>query len=165
MNLNLRKWATPLTAATFLITGVTGIVLFFHAGGTLSRVAHEWIGMAVMVVFLFHMALNWRAFTCYVKRPLAAAIMGLGVLATVLTSVPLGGGGSGFDPRIAFGAMQGARLETLADLAGKTPDALRAQLQAGGFDTQNGAQTVTDLSGGDRDRAMQVLAVAFAKAP
>ena len=45
----LRKWATPLTAGTFLVTAVTGIFLYFHSGGTLSRDAHIWIGFAIVI--------------------------------------------------------------------------------------------------------------------
>lgn len=41
---SLRKWATPLTIGSFLLMGVTGILMFFHLDIGLNKLAHEWAG-------------------------------------------------------------------------------------------------------------------------
>ena len=41
---SLRKWATPLTVASFLIMGVTGILMFFHLDSGLNGPLQEWAG-------------------------------------------------------------------------------------------------------------------------
>ncbi|MCB1334620.1 MAG: DUF4405 domain-containing protein [Roseivivax sp.] len=166
MTLSLRRWATPLTMATFLITGVTGIVLFFHAGGTTARVAHEWIGMAVMVVFLAHLALNWRAFTAYFKRPLAVGIMVTGLVVTLLTSVPVTSSQQGGpNPRQLFGAIQAAPLHTVAELAGQDTDGLVTRMRQAGFASATADSTITELSGGDQAQASVALGLAFTANP
>ncbi len=161
MSFYLRKWATPLTMATFLITAITGIVLFFHAGGQLAHVAHEWVGWAVSVVFMFHMALNWRAFTTYFKRPLAMSIMVIGVAVTIWTSWPQSTDTTMPSTRAMFGAMQNAPITTVAELAGQTPDELIAGLKAAGFEGAGPNETISKLSGGDRGLAFKALGLAF----
>ncbi|SPF77917.1 DUF4405 domain-containing protein [Pseudoprimorskyibacter insulae] len=163
MTLAMRKWATPLTAATFIITGVTGIVLFFHSGGILSRVAHEWIGMAIMVVFLFHIAINWRPFLAYFKKPVGATIMVLGVVLTAATFVPLdqAQSGGGMNPGRLIGALQKAPITALATMTDKTADTIVTDLQAAGFANATTETTVADLTQGDRGQIMAVLGIAL----
>ncbi|GKY88634.1 DUF4405 domain-containing protein [Sinisalibacter aestuarii] len=158
----LRLWATPLTVATTLITLVTGIFLFFHYAPGLTRVSHEWIGMLMAVAVFAHLLLNWRAFTTYFKRPAGLTLMGLGAVAmaaTVLVSMPAREGGpSGF--RAAMAAMNTARIETLADLAGEETDAVLARLGAAGIDA-TADSTVSALSGGDRAAQGEIIAMVF----
>ncbi|MCA0919201.1 DUF4405 domain-containing protein [Pseudooceanicola nanhaiensis] len=162
-SLNLRKWATPLTAATFLIVAVTGVVLFFHTGGTLSRVAHEWIGFAVMAAAGFHIAMNWRPLKGYFRKPLAVGILAAGVLATVITSINLTGAeASGVNPGMMFRAFQDAPLSAVAQVIGKTPEALVASLQAQGFDATP-ETSISQMTGNDRALNGQALQVAFAR--
>jgi len=66
----LRNWATPLTVATFLFMGVTGILMFFHMDSALNKLLHEWGGWLMVIGVLAHLLLNWRPFTSYLKRPL-----------------------------------------------------------------------------------------------
>jgi hypothetical protein len=163
MALALRKWATPLTAATFIITGVTGIVLFFHAGGILSHVAHEWIGMAIMVIFLFHIAINWKPFLNYFKKPVGATIMALGVILTAATFIPMEQqqGNGGMNPGRLIGAMQKASVTSLAEMSDKDPATIVADLQGAGYSFATSESTVGDLAKGDRGQIMAILGVAL----
>lgn len=161
---SLRPWATPLTIATTLVTLVTGVFLFFHWSPGLTRPAHEWIGMLMVGAVAAHMALNWRAFTTYFKRPLGLGLIGLGaaaMVATVLVSAPAREGGpSGM--RAAMQAMGNARIETLAALAGKDTDAVLASLGAAGIPAAE-ADTLAALSGGDRGAQDRIMGVIFAR--
>lgn len=163
MSASLRKWATPLTAATFLVTAVTGILLYLHAGGSLSRDAHIWIGFAVTAVLVLHIFINWRPFRSYLKRPLPLSILVLGVVATVASSVSFGTAARGpqVNPGMLFNAMNGARLETVAELAGMSTEAYLARLQAAGFDGATGQDTIASLGQGDRAASTTALALAF----
>lgn len=161
---SLRAWATPLTIATTLVTLVTGVFLFFHWSPGLTRVSHEWIGMLMVLAVVAHLVLNWRAFTIYFKRPVGLALMALGgvaMAATVFVSTPAREGGpSGM--RAAIQAMNAARIETLADLAGKETGAVLASLDAAGIAAE-AADTVAVLSGGDRATGEQIIALVFAQ--
>lgn len=166
MTFSLRTWATPATLATSLIVGVTGVVLFFHTGGTLSRLAHEWIGFAMLVAVAFHIVLNWRPFKLYLKRPLAQAIMLLGVVVTIATSVSLTSSDAAprVNPGMLFSAMQGAPLSTVAEVVGKNADTLVAALNGAGYDVTDAQLSIADIADGDRSAASDMLALAFAPA-
>jgi hypothetical protein len=36
-----REWVTPIAAGAFLISAVTGVLIFFHVDSGLNKVAHE----------------------------------------------------------------------------------------------------------------------------
>ncbi|MBT9386508.1 DUF4405 domain-containing protein [Pseudooceanicola sp. CBS1P-1] len=166
MTLALRKWATPVTAATFLVTAVTGVVLYFHAGGSLSRWAHIWIGFGICAAALFHIALNWRPAKTYLKKPLAAGILILGVVVTLATSVGLAPSGQprGLNPGMLFGALGRAPVSALAQISGEPEDALVTRLQQAGFLTASPESTVAQLAEGDQGARNMILALALGKA-
>lgn len=160
---SLRPWATPLTIATTLVTVVTGGLLFFHASPGLTRVSHEWIGMAMVVAVVAHVLLNLRALTTYFKRPVGLALMSLGAVtmaATLLFSSGESGASGGM--RVAMTAMNNARIETLADLAGQDTDTVLARLDAAGIDASAG-ETLSALAGEDHAKQDEIIGLVFAQ--
>jgi hypothetical protein len=65
MNIPTREWATPLTAGTFLLMAVTGVLIFFHLDSGLNKAAHEWLGWAMIVGVAAHIVANLPAFKRY----------------------------------------------------------------------------------------------------
>ncbi len=163
--MKLRSWATPLVVGSFLLMGVTGILMFFHLETTAAKVVHEWAGFVLVAGAGAHLALNWRAFTTYFKRPLAKGIMALGVVVLGLTFVPgiIPGltEGAGLGPRVVMDAMGNARIEVLAELAGKTPETLLAQLQAAGIEGAAVGKTAKAVAGGNGEMLREILNTAL----
>lgn len=154
----LRPWATPLTVATTLVTIVSGVILFFHLAPGLTRPAHEWIGMIMVLAVAAHMLMNWRAFTTYFKRPLGLTMIAAGAVVTVvsliITPAPASSGGS--PVAMVMGAMSGAEVQVLADLAHRDVTEVIAQLADQGV-TATPDTTLGQLSGGDRGRQTALL--------
>lgn len=163
--MTLRSWATPLVVGSFLLMGVTGVLMFFHLETTVMKVIHEWAGFVLVAGAGAHLALNWRAFTTYFKRPLAKGIMALGVVVLGLTFVPgiIPGltEGAGLGPRVVMDAMGNARIEVLAELAGKTPEVLLAQLQAAGIEGAEVGKTAKAVAGGNGEMLREILNTAL----
>ncbi|WP_372839171.1 DUF4405 domain-containing protein, partial [Phaeovulum sp.] len=136
--MTLRTWATPLITATFVVTAVSGVMLFFHMRSSLITFSHIWLGLAMLAAVVAHLWLNWRPFLMYLKRPIPAAIMASGLVIVALSFMPLNGAqgageeghGPGASMRQVMSAMGNARVETLAELSGKTPEAVIAALEA-----------------------------------
>ena len=64
-----RRFAGILTGLTFLVVGVTGVLMFFHVkSGTIVGL-HEWLGICFLVAAGFHLAINWRSFASYLNSP------------------------------------------------------------------------------------------------
>ena len=162
--MTLRSWATPLTVGTFLLISVTGILMFFHMETGLSKVAHEWLGWVLVFGVGAHLWLNRRAFTTYLKRPTAVAIMAAGTLVLVASLlVPAAEGGS-VPVRQVLGSLTTVPISTLATLAGKEEASLLTALSAdhAGVTTE---QTLADLTDGNSEAAVGLLAVVYAEAP
>lgn len=154
---SLRQYATPLTIGSFVMMSVTGGLMFFHWDTGLNKVAHEWLGWAMVAAVALHVVLNWRAFTLYFKRPLAMGLMGVFVVALGLSFVipaPQKGGG-----RPEFGVAQmvvNAPVSTLAPMLGTDVDGVIAKLAA--QDVQaTPDQSLAELAGGETVKASALL--------
>lgn len=159
---SLRKWATPLTVASFLVMGVTGTLMFFHLDSGLNTFIHEWAGWAMLLGVGAHLMLNWRAFTTYFKRPLAMGIMGVGAIALAASFVPVGDNGGGNTMRMVMMSINSAEVETMIALSGHDTDTGFAVLSQAGYEAQAG-QRMSALTGGDRAKQDAILAALFAK--
>lgn len=157
----LRKFATPLTIATFVIVGVTGVLWYFHFITAAGRWMHEIIGLAMMVVVALHVILNWRAFKTYFKRPLALGIIVLGVVLTVgAYLVPDQSQARGGPPQFAaFSKFADESLTTLGPIFDTTGDILVTRLADAGYAGATVDSTVEDLAGSDTRAQMQAFSV------
>ncbi len=162
--MSLRSWATPLVIGSFLVMAVTGVLIFFHLDSGLNKTLHEWAGLALLAGAVAHVTLNWRAFALYFRRPLARVLIGSGALVLALSFIPLPGSGR-LTPGQVFAALGTARIETLADLTGQTPDAAIAALEQAGVTGARAETTVDALAQGDRGRQQAILAALFASRP
>ncbi|HMM86236.1 DUF4405 domain-containing protein [Azohydromonas sp.] len=152
-----REWATPLVMGAFLLSAVTGVLMFFHADSGLNKVVHEWLGWVLLGGVALHATVNLAG----VKRHLAtgvgrAVIAGFALLLAV-SFVPVGGGDE--PPFVApVRALAAAPLPVLAQVAGTTPDELQRRLATAGYPADDASASVAQRVGGDTRRQIRVLA-------
>lgn len=158
---SLRKIATPLTIGAFLLMGATGVLMFFHANTGLSKLAHEWVGLAFVAIVGLHVALNWRPFTAYLKRPAGKAATLAFAALLALSFVPMGAGeGQGGRPDFALlHKVEAAPLDAVAVVLNENPEALVARLHDAGFAAADLDSTIASLTGGDRHAQMDLMRV------
>lgn len=162
---NLRSWATPVTIGSFVISMVTGIVLFFHLDLGLAKPAHEWLSWFMLLGVIMHLIINWKAFKNYFSKRIPVAVIAAFVILTVLSLLPLTGGseGGGGNRRAAMSAImhtvEEAPLSTLAALAKTTPEALVERLQQQGLTIDNAEQTLDDVAAENGKEASQLIPV------
>ena len=161
MPLILRRWATPLVIAAFLVSAVTGLLLFFHLETGLNKPAHEWIGLIFVAGGIFHVFANWPLFTGYFKKVMPAVVIAIGGVILVASFFAGGTEGGPSGVRAMIAALGNARLSIVAELAGVTPDALAAEVTALGYAVPNADATVADIAGSDGEARMRVLEAAF----
>jgi len=150
MNLSTqRPWITPVVIGAFLLSAVTGVLMFFHLDSGLNKAAHEWLSWAMVIGVTLHVLLNMPAFKRYFSQTTGRVIMGLFALVLALSFIPVGGGGSepGFAPPVR--ALAKAPITVLAQVAGTSTEDMKAKLQATGLTVTSDQQSVADLVGGD----------------
>ncbi|MBT3068254.1 DUF4405 domain-containing protein [Rhodoferax sp. U11-2br] len=164
MTLNAqRPWITPLVTGIFLLMAVTGSLMFFHADSGLNKTAHEWLGWAMVVGVLLHVALNINAFKRHLANTTGRWVLGASALLLALSFVPLGGATGGKPPFVApVQALARSSLSTVADVAGIPVTELRARLTAAGVASQSDEQSIQDLVGKDMGQQMRTLGQVFA---
>ncbi len=151
----MRKWATPLTVGSFLVMGVTGTLMFFHLDSGLNKTVHEWAGWAMLLGVGAHLAINWRAFMGYFKRPVALGVMGAGALALAISFVPLGQG-SGSPVPLVMGALFDAPIEQVIALGRMSEAEGIAALATAGVIIAPG-QSLAEATRGERDTEIRAL--------
>ena len=163
-SLSLRRWATPLVAGSFLLMGATGVAMFLHVETGLMKGLHEWAGWVLLAGAGAHLALNWRAFSAYLKRPVAVGIMSLGAAllgVSVLPLAPEAGPGAAIEAMI--GTVEKAPVTVLADLTGQEVEAVLAELASVGLPGAGPDSTVAGLAAGDRGLEFAALTAVFAR--
>lgn len=162
---SLRSWASPLTVGTFGAVGLTGVLMFLHAGGGLVTGIHEWLGLVLVVAGGAHLAVNWRPFLRYVRQPAALALIVAPLVLGVVSLVSGGEGGEGHHGPPSFrgivAALDRATLSDVAGLARKSPEVLDRRLRDAGLENRGGEATVAAIAAANNVRSEVVLAALF----
>jgi hypothetical protein len=152
----LRAWVTPITIGSFLLLGVTGLLMFFKVRGGLIVVAHEWLSPLFVVGACLHVWLNWGAVRANLSRARGAIIVGLFAALVAFSIAPFEaadefarehGHGQEVIARRAAELLLQARISTVAGLTGRTPQQLRDGLGRCGIRV-----TTDDVTLGDAAR-------------
>jgi hypothetical protein len=158
-----RTWAGPVTIGSFVVMGISGILLFFHVNIGLMKLAHEWLGWVFVVGAVAHLAVNWRPFVAYFRKPAGLAIMAVLLLAGVLSLLPAGGGGP--SPRQSFMAMsralEQAPLSAVAQVAKRSPQSVQEDLESKGIQVRHGEQTISEIASDNEKHSMEILTHVF----
>lgn len=159
----LRKWATPVTIAAFILVAVTGVMMFFHVDTLLGKVAHEYLSLIFVAGAALHVAVNWRPFKLHFRRWPARIATGLFAALLIGSMLPIGpNAAEGPRPdRAALGAMMHAPLSAVAGVTGEPVDRLVGRMRAGGFEGAGPHATLQGLSGGDKGRLMGGMSLAL----
>ncbi len=84
MKLN-RNYITPLVSLTFLVVGISGLLMLFHWFDGYTEVVHECLGLLFTASALFHIVVNWKALKIHFKKSVfVPALLAIMVTSAVL---------------------------------------------------------------------------------
>ncbi|MDP1635256.1 MAG: DUF4405 domain-containing protein [Gallionellaceae bacterium] len=157
-----RNWVTPVTAGAFLLSAVTGVLIFFHADTGANKFVHEWLSWVLLGGVALHVLANLGGLKSHLATVRGKLLVGVFVLALAASFIPLGGA-SGEPPFMQpIRALSSAPLTTLAEVAKVTPGKLRDRLSKAGVQTVSDEQSVSELVGPDMRQQMRVLGIVLA---
>ena len=152
-----RKWVTPVTAGAFLLSAVTGVLIFFHLDSGANKTVHEWLGLLLITAVILHATANFAGLRLHLATRRGQLLVGAFVI-VLLASFARIGNESGEPPFVRpIRALSQAPLTTLAQVAQVTPEELRTRLSQAGIQSTSDAQSLSDLVGTDTRRQIQVL--------
>ena len=154
-----RQWVTPLVAGSFLLMGVTGILMFFHWDTGLNKTVHEWLGWAMVVSVALHVMVNLQGFKNMFRTTLGKGILGLFTLILALSFFNLGGGeGNGGPPfKNSVNLLSNASITELSQISHIDEQILLTRLQQAGVNSATAQSSVKQLVGDDLGKQMQTL--------
>lgn len=132
----LMRYATPSMTGLFLVSLISGTVIFLHLGPGWLHGAHEWLSMLLFAPFVLHIWRNWRAFGIYFKRSAMPISLAASVLAVAMFAMAPSGDaeGRGGPPQFALAASMAASTPAaVAPVLGVTPEALVEKLKQAGI--------------------------------
>jgi hypothetical protein len=160
---------TPITAALFILVSLTGILLLLHVESRTVKETHELVGVLFVAGALVHLAMNWRCFASYVRRP---ATVALGVGTSVLIAFLLlgtGDGGEGREgggrPMNVFRLLETAPLAHVAPLLGMEAKEVAEALRQQGLSVVDEEQTIGDIARSNGRQVPEILGVFQAAGP
>jgi hypothetical protein len=156
-----RNWVTPITAGAFLISAVTGVLIFFHIDSGANKFVHEWLSWVLLGGALLHTTANFAGLKMHLRTRQGQALVGVFAVALALSFIPLGGGKSESPFMAPVRALGESNLTTLAQVAQVSPAQLRDRLGKAGVHVDSDQQTLVELVGPDARRQMQVLGKVF----
>jgi Domain of unknown function (DUF4405) len=161
MKTTLKSWATPLVISAFIISGVTGVLLFFHKESGLVKPVHEWLSWALVGGAVLHTAANWKPFRNWFTKRSALAIISVGAIVTA-ASVTVPGDSRHGNPMMKISHnLSASSLETLAPVANLTPEEAVAKLEKGGLKISDDSNSIKQIAADNGRKDEMVLAALF----
>lgn len=168
----LSRWGSTFIFVSFLITSVTGVLLFYRIRTPPNEVLHIWIGFLMIAGAIFHIARNWQAFLSYFRKPrfyialgITGIICGLFAYPAVFGAREQRGPGGPAAFRSALAVNQAIANAPLSDIAGFTHQditALFAQLAEQGIVTSNADTTLNALAQASGTNSADIAATLLA---
>ncbi|MFT8763691.1 MAG: hypothetical protein ABF809_06810 [Gluconobacter potus] len=144
----MNRYGTPLTTGFFIVSGVTGVALFFHWGPTAFHPIHEWLSMVLLAPFILHLVKNWTSLVNYARRKTlyVPLIIAFAACIPFFFQAPSGHAGNRQTAFMALPVLEHAPLTLLAPLVHTDADALVHRLQAQGYTVSSADQTLDDIA-------------------
>ncbi len=161
-----RASVTPMAIGSFLLLGVTGLLMLFKVRGGLIVVAHEWLSPIFLIGACLHIWLNWGPVRAHLSRARGMIIVGLFAVLLAFAIAPFKavdeiarerGQGQEVLLRTAAELLLQARISTLAELTGRGPQQLRDSLGRCGIRVATDEVTLADAA--QRSQVSQVRAL------
>ena len=163
--MKLREWATPLTIGVFALMSVTGLLMFFHLDSGLNKVAHEWLGWAMVAGVAAHAVANWQAFKRhFLSSAVGRGVIGVSLLALACSFLPLSGGKGGASPPVmALRGVTKAPIASVAALAGRPVAQIREDLAKAGIALPSAEASLDSVIAENRELQARAMTVIFGR--
>lgn len=152
-----KKWVTPLVTGSFLLVAITGILMFFHIDTGLNKVAHEWLGLIMVLGAVLHIVVNLKSFNQMFGNTMGKTIVGAFVLVLGLSFINLGGEGKEKPFMSSVEVLAKASIADLSQVSHIDKQVLLDRLKAKGVAISDDTKSIKDVVGDDARMQMEVL--------
>ena len=152
---------TPVAAGAFLLSAVTGVLLFFHVDSGLNKVTHEWLSWFLLAGVALHVIVNFTGLKRHLGTRRGQILIGLFAL---ILGLNFAGPSEKSEPPFMQPVRALSVAPLLTEVARLSPTELQERLSKAGLQPTTDQQSLGDLTGPDMRKQMQVLGALFAEA-
>lgn len=157
----LRKYSTPLTAATAIVVCVTGVMMFFHLYKGEVQAMHEWLGMGFVVAAVLHLVRHRRPLGLMLKQSRTHVLLVLTLVISLAFLYPSSGEQQANPMRSTITAVMRAPVKDLAPVVGITTAELAARLADAGVAQVAATDSIESLAKARQTDPMKLLSAAI----
>jgi hypothetical protein len=155
----MKSWAGPLTIGSFLVVAVTGVLMLCHATTSSIKHMHEVISLVFLVGAVAHIAVNWKTFLAYFRKPGSVAVIAIFLILGAVSLFPHGSQ-SGRDPRRGMlSALEQSSLNLIAQVVKSDLQSVKTALEANGIPIRDGEQTLLEIASESKKSSMEIMAI------
>jgi hypothetical protein len=170
MSQTVKSWATPLAVGAFTISAVTGLLIFFDFELGIIGAVHKWLSWLLVAGVMLHLFSNWKQFTRYFSKKPAIGIIGVSLVVTIASLLPIFGGndegkeaGREKSGKIAAQLLESSSLETIALVTKTTPEQLVELLGKSGIMVKDPSLTILQIASSNGKEKKAVLGAVLAQ--
>ena len=154
----LHRYATPLMTGLFVVSLVSGALLFFHLAPRGVHGMHEWLSMVLILPFALHLWRNWRPMTGYFRHAPMAVALALSAAAAGAFLIPTGAERVGNPAVAVLDRVAHASAAQIAPALNTTPDAVTTALAGAGIAVSSVDQPLADAAAAAGKSTMDLAA-------
>lgn len=141
-----RYWITPFTMGAFVLTGVTGLLMFFKVRTGLITPIHEWFSLTLVLGGVLHVIDHWTGIRRHLAGPWgkSSVTVALVLLALALEPWPAGRRGGRSNP--AESILAKATVEQIAQLSGDKTESVIMRLERAGAKNVSADQSIERIA-------------------
>lgn len=153
----LKKYSTPLTAATAIVVCVTGVMMFFHLYKGEVQAMHEWLGMGFVVAAVLHLLRHRRPLGMMMKQSRTHILLVLTLVVSLAFLYPASGEQKTNPMRATITAVMRAPIKDLAPVVGITSTEISARFADAGIAQVAATDSIESLAKAKQTDPMKLL--------
>lgn len=155
-----RDIATSITTVTFLVIGITGVMMFFHVFDKYTKQLHEILGLVFITAVIFHIIVNFKSMKQYFTKKI---FMASGIIAVIVSLLFILNAPEGKSSKeVMFKALFDSSTEKTFVLFTPDIDSAKTKLHKAGIKTE-GFLTIKDIAKGNKTSPFKILQILSSK--
>lgn len=157
-----RYWITPFTMGAFVLTGITGVLMFFKIRSGLVTPIHEWFSWALVIGGILHVVDHWTGIRKHLEGPWGKGFVA-GALVLVSLAVWPWSASEEHERRSnpAEAILAKATVAQVAALAGVTTESVISGMERAGAKDVAGTRTMASIAEASGRPVGRLLAAAL----